>query len=100
MLSKWTLLLAVCLAGCADRYDEGYAIGFEAGEEAARARAASRCEEQLAEQKEELTSREPSTPYVTTEVCGGTGVNVNGRHVSGGKTGCVRVYSDGLVQRY
>ena len=41
-----------------------------------------------------------STTYTTTEVCGGGGVNVGGRHYSSGQTGCVRVLSDGTVQRY
>ncbi len=40
------------------------------------------------------------TTYTTTEVCGGGGVNVDGRNYSSGKTDGVRVLSDGTVQRY
>jgi hypothetical protein len=99
MLKSCALLLVVCLAGCADKYQEGYAAGYEAGEVAARTRDAAQCEERQREQ-ERLRTQSDSSAYVTTEVCGGAGVNVNGRHVAGGKTGCVRVFSDGRVQRY
>jgi hypothetical protein len=100
MLKRCVLLLVVCLTGCTDKYQEGYAAGYEEGEAAARAREVARCEEQQREQERHRTQADSPSAYVTTDVCGGTGVNVNGRHVSGGSTGCVRVYSDGRFQRY
>lgn len=95
MVRHFSLLLMSLLSGCNDRYEEGYAAGFQAAETAARVRESN----SLVEQER---YREPASPAseVTTEVCGGFGVDFNGRHITGGKTGCVRVFSDGRVQRY
>ncbi|MFH2219457.1 MAG: thermonuclease family protein [Pseudomonadota bacterium] len=41
-----------------------------------------------------------SDKSVVTDVCGAKGFNVNGKHISSGPTGCVRVYSDGTFERY
>jgi hypothetical protein len=100
MLKVSTLLLVVCLAGCADKYQEGYSAGYAAGEAAARAREIARCDERQRELERQSALDESTSTHVTTEVCGGGGININGRHVPGGKTGCVRVFSDGRVQRY
>ena len=100
MFTRCVLLLFIGLTGCADRYQEGYTAGYEAGAAAARAREVAQCEEKQREQERQRTLFESPSAAVTTEVCGGAGVNVNGRHVSGGKSGCVRVFDDGRVERY
>lgn len=91
------ILMALTLSSCSDRFDEGYrngyASGYSAGEQAGIEKASKKAEE------ERRYSYEPSYGS-STEVCGGGGVNVNGKHYSAGKTGCVRVMSDGTVKRY
>jgi hypothetical protein len=42
----------------------------------------------------------PEPAVSSTAACGGNGITLNGKHYSGGKTGCVKVYSDGRVERY
>jgi hypothetical protein len=82
-------------SSCEDRYqlgyDAGYAAAFEAGAQAAR----EECET-AASALGDYTLE----PSVATEVCGGDGVNVNGKHFSPGPTGCVRVYDDGTSKSY
>lgn len=88
----------VLLAGCNDRYEEGYRMGYSEGRSAGYAEAKKAAEEEQ-ERRQRMTSAF-SASSVATQVCGGGGVTVNGRHHSPGKTGCVRVLSDGTVQRY
>lgn len=92
------MFMALALASCSDRFDEGYrsgyASGYSAGEQAGIEKALKKASE------ERRYNYEPSYSSSSTEVCGGGGVNVNGKHYSGGKTGCVRVMSDGTVKRY
>lgn len=87
------------MTGCKDRFDEGYAAGYADGSAAGEK---TGFEKAIAQREAESRTieRYNSSTYVTTEVCGGSGVNVNGKHYPGGKTGCVRVLSDGTVQRY
>lgn len=82
-------ILSLILYGCKDRYKEGYDIGYSDG--------VAITENRLKNEYEEKNNRLSVT---STEVCGGGGVNVNNKHYAGGKTGCVRVYSDGRVVRY
>lgn len=93
------LLMALTLSSCSDRFDEGYrngyAIGYSAGERAGMEQASKKAEEER-----RYSYEPPSYSGSSTEVCGGGGVNVNGKHYSAGKTGCVRVMSDGTVKRY
>ncbi|MBW2647797.1 MAG: hypothetical protein JRE23_16825 [Deltaproteobacteria bacterium] len=85
-------LAVALLASCEDRYPQGYDDGYADGYEAGR--------QVVAENHEDDISEHVSSRSVTTEVCGGGGVNVNGKHVPPGPTGCVRVYSDGTFERY
>lgn len=92
----------VALSGCSDRYEEGYAQGFSDATAQATATAEQKCQETI--EREMASCRAAITnevhSYVQTTVCGGGGVNVGRRHYSGGKTGCVRVFSDGTVEQY
>lgn len=92
-------LVIFTITGCKDRYEEGYATGYEDGFAAGEKMG---FEKAMAQRDAESRAIESyaSTPHVRTEVCGGSGVNVNGKHYDGGKTGCVRVFSDGTVKRY
>jgi hypothetical protein len=93
------LTLTLLLVGCEEKYEKGYQDGRIAGMQEARAQCNSRVEE--AEQAcRRSYSNTPSHDSVVTTVCGGGGVNFNGKHYSGGKTGCVRVYASGKVERY
>ena len=97
MTKLFILISLLVLVGCKDKYQEGYQVGYSDGVRSMESR--------LKESEEKLeTLKRQSTNYsyssVTTEVCGGNGVNSNGKYYSGGKTGCVRVYSDGRVERY
>lgn len=86
------------LVGCNDRFDGGYRTGFADGlreGEKAEAEKAAAAERERRRRESLATARS-----VTTEVCGGGGVNFNGKHIRPGKTGCVRVFNDGTVQRY
>jgi hypothetical protein len=84
------------LAGCRDRFEEGYRAGYADGMvygvEIAKERA--RAPTAVEQSKSEFP------PTLTTEVCGGGGVTVDGKHYRPGKTGCARVMGDGTVQRY
>ncbi len=89
-------IVVLALYGCKDRYQDGYDAGYAAGVSFTETRLRSEYEEKL-RNFEEKANRLSVT---STEVCGGGGVNVNNKHYPGGKTGCVRVYSDGRVVRY
>lgn len=80
--------------------DSGYVAGYDYGVAVTEKRLNDLIELQ-AEKIRRLESQ--STTYsgaYSTEVCGGNGVNVNNKHHSAGKTGCVRVYSDGRIEKY
>lgn len=100
------LIITLCVIstfGCKDRYQEGYDAGYAEGFSQAKVGVEERCVERLEEEKRSCRNRSYSSSYssgYSTEVCGGGGVNANGKHYEGGKTGCVRVYSDGRVVRY
>jgi len=100
-------VLALCLSGCEDKYKTGYDAGFAAGYaqanvEGERRLAALRDELEAAKRQAALAvySSQQSYSSVVTTVCGGDGLNLNGKHYAPGKTGCVRAFSDGSVQRY
>lgn len=95
-------LVLFALTGCGNKYEEGFQAGYAQGSSDAGARVRADYERRLAKIEYEASSRSSSTyaGSVQTEVCGGSGVNLNGKHYSGGKTGCVRVLSDGRVERY
>ena len=96
-------LVGLLTSACTDRYQEGYEAGRIAGAIEARAASERACAIRVAEAEQacQTNNRAQNSPsFVTTEVCGGTGVHLNGKHYPGGKTGCVRVYSDGRVVRY
>ncbi len=85
------------LIGCKDRFDEGFSAGYAAGVSDTTTRLKLEHEQKMLE----LDRQRASTNAVTSvQTCGGAGVNLNGRYYEGGKTGCVRVYSDGRVVRY
>ena len=97
------MLAVAFIGGCEDRYDEGYRAGYADADAVAESRIESQkaalavCEE---ERSEAIYDTGANYRSVTTTVCGGGGVNVSGKHISPGKTGCVRVYSDGTTERY
>ena len=91
-----SLFFPIILSGCKDKYQEGYQIGYSDGVRSME----SKLEESEKKLQDEKRKSQYSYSSVSTEVCGGTGVNLNGKHHSGGKTGCVRVYSDGRVEKY
>ena len=94
---KWLVFfLPVFLIACKNKYDEGYRAGFNEGVIATEQRLKNEYEEKI--KKIENSNRELSV--TSTSVCGGGGVNVGNRHYEGGKTGCVKVYSDGRIVRY
>lgn len=96
------VISSLIFVGCTDRYEEGFQKGFADGFEQATAIQNTICSEKIDEQKRfcGATSEFSSgSGGYSTEVCGG-GANVNGEHHKGGKTGCVRVFSDGRVERY
>jgi hypothetical protein len=90
------VVLVTLLSGCSDRYQEGYDAGYSDGAITTEKRLKREYEERLAEQKRDSFSYSSTS----VETCGGAGVTVNGKHYQGGKTGCVRVYSDGRVRQY
>jgi hypothetical protein len=94
---KWLVFFfPVFLIACKDKYNEGYQTGFNEGVIATEQRLKNEYEEKI--KKIENSNRELSV--TSTSVCGGGGVNVGGKHYEGGKTGCVKVYSDGRIVRY
>lgn len=104
--STITLLFLVSLVsfGCSDRFKEEYEKGYQAGYAEGQYYAEKECDEKLKKERttcqEEIESLTRESSFSSTEVCGGGGVNLNGRHYAGGKTGCVRVFSNGKVERY
>jgi hypothetical protein len=92
------------ISGCSDRYKEEYERGYQAGYTDGLNDAGKECEARLEDERSTCYSRmgslSRSPSFTSTEVCGGGGVNVNGKHYPGGKTGCVRVFSNGKVERY
>lgn len=97
------LFSLVGVVGCKDRYQEGYDAGYSEGFSRAKFGVEKRCEERIEEEKNSCRDRsysKRSSGAYLTEVCGGAGVTANGKHYEGGKTGCVRVHSDGRVERY
>lgn len=96
-------LIIAPLFGCKDRYQEGFDKGFADGFDQATNIQRTICLEEIEKAKSICESKNSSSPdynFYSTEVCGGGGVNVGKKHYSGGKTGCVRVYDDGRVERY
>jgi hypothetical protein len=96
-------LSTISTLGCKDRYQEGYDAGYADGFSKAKIGVEKRCEEKLEEEKRSCRDKTYSFGYsggYSTEVCGGGGLTANGKHYEGGKTGCVRVHSDGRVVRY
>jgi len=85
-------LTVTLLASCEDRDRQGYYDGYTDGYEAGR--------QVVVEDRENTISERISSRSVTIEVCGGGSVNVNGKQIQPGPTGCVRVYSDGTFERY
>jgi hypothetical protein len=98
LLNVLAVMCTVLLAACNDRYEEGYRSGYNdgviAGEKLGLEKATA--QQRMAPRYEPVTE----SRSVSTSVCGGGGVNLNGKHIKPGKTGCVRVMSDGTVQRY
>jgi hypothetical protein len=92
--------LAMCLTGCGKKYEEGLQEGYARGAADAEARVRGELEPQIASLKQQYSSSVSSLQISSTSSCGGSGINLNGKYYSGGKTGCVRVYSDGRVERY
>ena len=102
------LLLCSSLAACknplkaarsesySSGYDDGYAQGQKAGYDAGYAQGHSEGERE----GRYATLYDYSSAVTTVEVCGGGGTNVGKKYVPPGKTGCVRVYSDGRYERY
>lgn len=102
MLKVFFILVLIALSGCSDRYQEGYEQGFSDATTQATAVAEQKCQETIEQEmrscRAAITNEVSS--YVQTTVCGGGGVNVGKRHYASGKTGCVRVFSDGRVEQY
>lgn len=101
ILTALLLPIAIFSTGCTDKYKEGYDEGYAAGVEITKRQLQDEFDRKVAQI--ERDSRYSSSSYssvTSTEVCGGSGVNLNGKHYSGGKTGCVRVHSDGKVEKY
>jgi hypothetical protein len=92
--------IVILLAGCEDKYQKGYEAGYAEGALVTK----NRLNELIELQAEKIRRLDgQSTSYssgYSTEVCGGNGVDVNGKHHSAGKTGCVRVFSDGRIEKY
>lgn len=99
MLRNFALMVCsiLLLVGCGNQTEEAYNSGFVDGFREAEKVMKEKYENKLSELERSCSK---SFGYSSTEVCGGGGVNLNGKHYSGGKTGCVRVFEDGRVQRY
>lgn len=94
-------LVLAFLSGCSDKYEEGFQAGYAQGAKDAETRVRADFEQKLeALEREKSSSNSSYSATTSTEVCGGAGVNLNGKHYSGGKTGCVKVFSDGRVEKY
>lgn len=97
MRTFYLVLLVLMASGCSDKIGDAYNSGFADGVKATEQRLQGEFERKLRDMERSCSNYGSSG---STEVCGGNGVNVNGKHYSGGKTGCVRVFEDGRVQRY
>lgn len=96
------VICSLFFVGCTDRYEEGFQKGFADGFEQATAIQNTICSEKIDKQKRFCSTASEfslGSGGYSTEVCGG-GVNVDGKYHKGGKTGCLRVFSDGRVERY
>jgi len=88
------------LLGCEDRYQSGYEDGYADTNTEARLAGTEDCQERQPDYGyRTYSSYQAPTRSVTTEVCGGGGVNVDGKHHAPGLTGCVQVFSDGTIER-
>ena len=94
------LSILIFLTGCEDKYQKGYETGYLEGVSVTE----KKLKEIIELQEEKIRRQERQSTYSpgvsSTSVCGGGGVEVNGKHHSAGKTGCVRVYSDGRIEKY
>ncbi len=89
------------LPACSDKYEEGFQVGYAQGARDAEVKVRAELEQKInALEREKSSSTSSYSSTTSTEVCGGSGVNLNGKHYSGGKTGCVKVFSDGRVEKY
>lgn len=101
LLNYTCLIFIAALVGCADKYQEGFQVGYAQGSADAETRVRADFEQKIeALERQKASNYSSYSATTSTEVCGGAGVNLNGRHYSGGKTGCVRVLSDGRVEKY
>lgn len=92
-----------CGNRCSDAYDAGYAAGLAAG--SSRDSEAAQEVQKAQERKPDLSSGEQeasgwNSGPTATEVCGGGGVDIGTEHIEPGDSGCVRVFSDGRIERY
>lgn len=109
MKAFWTIpCLVVLISACTQETDAEHKQAYEAGYADASVKLKNVYERRVQEMEathrrevEVLKSQIPG-PSLTqsTEICGVDGANVNGRHIDGGKTGCVRMYSDGRYERF
>jgi len=96
------LAAALALLGCGpsvdDRLSESYAKGYADGYEQGKLDGAAMERDNAARQ----SSYEESSiaPHVVVEKCGGGTVTLNGKSIRSGKTGCVRVWSDGRSESF
>jgi hypothetical protein len=99
-INLFGVMVLFLLAGCTDKYQEGYQEGYAQGARETEVRVRAEYEQKMEALQSDASYAPSYTATVSTEVCGGNGVNLNGKHYSGGKTGCVRVLSDGKVEKY
>ena len=94
------ILAVPFLLGCEAKYQEGYAAGYTQGVSQTENRLARKYEQELADANRRQSFPASYASVTSTSACGGNGINLNGKRYSGGKTGCVEVFSDGRVVRY
>jgi succinate dehydrogenase/fumarate reductase-like Fe-S protein len=99
-LKIFLLTIFLLLVGCEDKYQKGYENGYLEGVSVTE----KKLNEVIELLEEKIKRQERQSTYTSgissTSVCGGGGVEVNGKHHGAGKTGCVRVYSDGRIEKY
>lgn len=91
------------LSGCEDKYKTGHDAGYAEGYAAGYAKASEEAEQRAKKLRQEAwraAFSEPSSPVVAASICGGNGMNLNGKYIRPGKTGCVDALSDGTFRRY
>ncbi len=93
-------LLSIAISACEDQHKKFYSEGYSQGFADAQRKFRKECDEKIDETKNHQESSSYGYGVSSTEVCGGDGVNVGSKHYSAGKTGCVRVFSDGRVEKY